>query len=557
MVGLLLKNRAALQAAGTGLAAFVLTLLLAGYDERALAGFRQALIAGGVCALLCWLCVRWSVAAMGGALDAAIHRLEEAAHGDLESPIPPVVRARTPTLARAMRRLFRQLHGQFVSIQRLAMFDPVTGLANRTSFRRSVERQLADMPENMVAAMVFIDLDRFKAVNDTLGHGVGDQLLTMVGSRLRAIGDRFTPGGERSAPTIGRLSGDEFTLFFPTLMQSTDAGPIAEAILATLSAPFDLAGRDVRIGASIGIAIHPDHGTMLSDLMRSADTAMYHAKNAGRGRAEYFSDTLADQIAERAQLEADLRDALDRDQFSLVFQPQVAIGTRRVVAAEALLRWRHPSGEDWLPGAFLPRAEESGLIVDIGDWVIASVAETIHRWSAIGVDHRLAVNISRRELDHAEFFRRLHAAMQAADAPAHLLELEITETLAMHCSDAVVAAIAALRADGATIAIDDFGTGYSNILRLRALPIDRVKIDRSLIEAVATDREARSIVQSLVGLIHGLGLEAVAEGVESATQADVLRVIGCDVIQGYAVARPMTEDAFLDWSDAGRERLRA
>jgi len=201
-----------------------------------------------------------------------------------------------------------------------------------------------------------------------------------------------------------------------------------------------------------------------------------------------------------------------------------------------------------MPGTFIQRAEETGLIVEIGEWVVESVAETISRWGRLGIQQRLAVNISPRQLDHASFFRKLREAMLAANAPAHLLELEITETLAMHCSSEVLEAIALLRHDGATIAIDDFGTGYSNIARLRKLPIDRIKLDRSLIEHVANSAEARTIAQALIGLIHGLNCEAVAEGIESEDQATVLRVIGCDILQGYAVATPMEEDAFLEWA---------
>jgi EAL domain-containing protein (putative c-di-GMP-specific phosphodiesterase class I) len=213
-----------------------------------------------------------------------------------------------------------------------------------------------------------------------------------------------------------------------------------------------------------------------------------------------------------------------------------------------LLRWRHPRDGLRLPGSFIQRAEETGLIVEIGEWVIRTVAETIARWGRMGIEQRLAINISPRQLDHASFFRRLRAAMLAANAPARLLELEITETLAMHCSAEVIEAITLFRADGATIAIDDFGTGYSNLARLRDLPVDRVKLDRSLIEHIADNTEARTIAHAVVGLIHGIGCEAVAEGIESQAQADVLRVIGCDVIQGYAIAAPMDEEAFISWS---------
>jgi EAL domain-containing protein (putative c-di-GMP-specific phosphodiesterase class I) len=325
-----------------------------------------------------------------------------------------------------------------------------------------------------------------------------------------------------------------------------------------LSEAFDLHGTEVLIGASVGIALRPDHGVNLTDLMRAADAAMYHAKASGRGRAEHFTEALAAQIADRAQLESELREAIEHDQFALVFQPQVSLPEGRIVAAEALLRWRHPQHGLRLPGSFIARAEETGLIVEIGEWVIATVAATIERWGRMGIEQRLAVNISPRQLDHAGFFRKLREAMHVANAPARLLELEITETLAMHCSEEVVEAISALRADGATIAIDDFGTGYSNLARLRHLPVDRVKLDASLIAHIADNVEARTIAHAVIGLIHGLGCEAVGEGIETEAQADVLRVIGCDVIQGYAVAEPMDEDAFIAWSQRDdRVALRA
>ncbi|HWK35256.1 putative bifunctional diguanylate cyclase/phosphodiesterase [Sphingomonas sp.] len=542
-----LKSRAIAFAMCAGAMVFILALVATSGGRIDGSGAARALIPAIVCAAMCWAYAERTIGLPAAAIDAAIARLASAGNGDLESDVPPEVTELVPPLAEAMRGLFGQLHTHIENVQRLAMFDPVTGLANRTNFRRSVERTLAGLEPGATAAIFFIDLDRFKVVNDTLGHATGDQLLAMVANRLRAVAERFAPRDTLPLPLIGRLAGDEFTLFFPALASAGDADRIGRGILFALGEPFGLADQEIAIGASIGIAMRPEHGTTLTDLMRSADAAMYHAKESGRGRAEHFTERLAGEIAERAQLEADLRDAIDGDQFTLVFQPQVAIGQGRIVAAEALLRWRHPSGEMRLPGNFLRRAEETGLIVEIGDWVVANVADTIARWGALGIDARLAVNISAREIDHASFFRRLREAMVAANAPAALLELELTETLAMHCSDEVLDAIKALRADGATVAIDDFGTGYSNLPRLRHLPVDRIKLDRSLTEHVATQANTRAIAQAVISLVHGLGFEAVAEGIEEDVQANVLRVLGCDVIQGYAVAPPMDERAFLAW----------
>ncbi len=546
-----LKGRAITFALCAGAVVFILAVLATSQGALSLDNMTRALAPAIVCAVFSWAAAERAVGTTASALDAAIERIAEAARGDLESPVPPEVGVVVPHLAQAMDGLFQQVAANLDSVHRLAMYDPVTNLPNRTHFRRVAERQLSEMPRGDVAALLFIDLDRFKAVNDTMGHATGDVLLGMVANRLRAVADSVTAGGGIGKPLIGRLAGDEFTMLFPKLDDANQAARIARGVLYALTEAFDLAGADVEIGASIGIALRPAHGTTLHDLMCAADAAMYHAKAGGRGRAEHFSDELAAQLTDRAQLEIDLRNAIDRGQFTLVYQPQMALTDGRIVAAEALLRWHHPSEGIKLPASFLQRAEETGLIVEIGEWVSAEVARTIRRWADAGIEQRLAINISQRQLDHAMFFRRLRDAMHAAGAPARLLELEITETLAMHCSNDVIEAIAALRADGATITIDDYGTGNSSVARLRTLPIDRIKLDASLIEHIASRAEARQIAQSMIGLIHGLGCEAVAEGIETVDQAQILRIIGCDVVQGFALAAPMAEDTLIAWSRSG------
>jgi len=557
MEGVSLKSRAIMFAMCAGAVAFILALVATSSGQNGVTSVARALIPAVVCAVMCWASAERAIAGTASAVDAAIARLTRAAHGDLDSEIPPEIAENVPQLAAAMNGLFLQLGANLDSVHRLAMFDPVTALPNRTNFRRTCERALTDMLPGAGAALFFIDLDRFKTVNDTMGHAMGDMLLGMVANRLRAVADRVSSEIGVSPPLIGRLAGDEFTMFFHGVADPAEAARIGRSVLFALSEPFDLVGNDVEIGASIGMALRPEHGENLTDLMRAADAAMYHAKANGRGRAEHFTDELAGKIADRVQLEGELREAIEEGQFTLVFQPQIAVWGGEIVAAEALIRWRHPRDGLRLPGSFIQRAEETGLIVEIGEWVIGTVAETIARWGRIGIEQRLAINISPRQLDHASFFRRLREAMRAANAPARLLELEITETLAMHCSDEVIEAIGLLRADGATIAIDDFGTGYSNLARLRDLPVDRVKLDRSLIEHIVENAEARTIAHAVVGLIHGIGCEAVAEGIETEAQADVMRVIGCDVIQGYAIAAPMDEDAFIAWSRREDRQLAA
>ena len=540
-------------AVAAGLVAFLLALCFSGSRDVRFADVRGAAIPGIICGLLCWLAARRSFAAIGAALDAAIARLAQAANGDLRSPVPHEVKRRAPRLARAMERLFGQLNSNLENVQRLAMVDPVTGLANRIGFRRNCEHVLADMSDSRRAAMFFIDLDRFKQVNDTLGHAEGDMLLSLVANRLCAVAGRFA-GNEGFSPLVGRIAGDEFTLFYPDIVDAAEADRVGRAILGAFDMPFTLTDQPVQVGASVGVAIYPGHGVTLNELMRAADAAMYHAKAHGRGRVELFGDRLAGTIAGRAQMESDLREALDQGQFALVFQPQVNARTGAVVGAEALLRWLHPDGLR-MPLEFIQRAEESGLIVEIGEWVTQQVAQTIRRWHVAGMTQRLGVNISARQLDHATFFLGLRKALRDADAPAALLELELTETLAMNCSDEVLDAIAALRGDGASVAIDDFGTGYSNMARLQRLPVDRIKLDRTLIVDIAERAETRAIAQAVIALIHGIGCEAVAEAIETPAQAETLRIIGCDILQGYAIAEPMPEDHFLEWMGRSEEQV--
>ncbi len=550
-----LRRRAFLFALGAGAIAFVLAVLATSSGDLALASAGPALIPAVVCAVFCWAAAERAVAGTAAAIDSAIIRLVGATGGDLSSPIPREVGDTVPQLSAAMATLFRQLSVNLADIEWLALYDSVTGLPNRAYFRRMCEQALAAMPDDQPGTLLFIDLDRFKAVNDTRGHAAGDMLLAQVAQRLRIAADGAAAVHQIGAPLVGRLAGDEFTIFLPGLPDAA-AGGVARDVLATLIRPFDVGGAQACVGASIGIANRPGPSATLTEMMKAADVAMYHAKEQGRGRVEAFTPTLAAALASRERIDADLRAAVDAREFALVFQPQVSARDGQVVAAEALLRWRHPVDGLRHAGSFIERAEDNGLIVEIGRWEVDEIARTIAGWAKSGVTHRLSVNVGARQLDHAGFIADLRGAMREAGAPPMLLELEIGETLAMHCSDAALAAISALRAEGARIAIDDFGTGYSNIGRLRELPVDRVKLNRSLIEPLAARREARTVAHAAIGLIHALGHEAVASGVEHPDQAEVLRVIGCDTLQGHAVAAPMGETALLRWvTDREPQRL--
>jgi diguanylate cyclase (GGDEF)-like protein len=546
MQGVTLKSRAAAFACAAGALVFILSLVL-GYtpgQEDDLLQVGRALIIAILCGTMSWASARRTIATTATAIDAATDRLLSAAHGDLQSRVPPEICQELPDLSVAMESLFSQVRTNLDHVQTLALFDQITGLANRTSFCRQVERLLAEREDNGIATLFFIDLDGFKGVNDTLGHAAGDQLLARVAGRLREVvmAQVSTGGGDA---VIGRLAGDEFTMFFPHLSGPAAAHRIARAIQFALGERFDLGSQHVELGASIGIACYPDHGTTLADLLRAADIAMYHAKRQGRGRAEIYTDALALEAEDRAELERDLLRGLERDEFLLEFQPQIDVATGRAVTAEALVRWAHPERQLVMPGAFVPIAEESGSIVALGDWVMGRVCQTAARWSQAGISQRIAINISTRELAQADFFLRLRHAIATHGARPSMLELEITESLAMEMEPRVLEQLRALRRDGVRIAIDDFGTGYSNLARLKELPVDRVKIDRSLVRDIATSAEARTICSAVVGLIQGLGMEVVVEGIESEAQMDVLRVIGCTLFQGYHLARPAGEQTYL------------
>lgn len=504
------------------------------------------------CALIVYRVIRQEIRL----IDEATNRLKAAAEGDFQTPIAPALHAARPDLAAAMESLFRQTHATLDHIESLAHYDMVTGLASRSSFCAQVEALLDGQERAGPAVMLFIDLDRFKAVNDTMGHAAGDHILRQVAERLRQVVTVQFPGATDAI--IGRYAGDEFTIFLPHIPPESSALWIARAVHYALDEAFDIAGTQVSIGASIGVAYYPEHGATLAMLLRSADQAMYDAKHNGRGQVRLYSEDLALRIAGRAELERDLRLALERDEFFLEFQPQVDLSVERVTCAEALVRWTHPLRGRVMPDKFVGLAEETGLIVDLGDWILNHVCQTAARWAMAGVDQRLSINISRRELAQPDFFLRLEQAMERHGTPSEMLELELSETLMMKLRNETSAALVNLRARGVSIAIDDFGTGFSNLAQLRDLPIDRVKIDRSLVRDIAVSVEARTICSAIVGLVSGLGLEIVVEGIENEQQIDLLRVMGCTVFQGFHLCRPVPEMVYLErFSDLGTAAARA
>ena len=531
-----------------GVASFLFSLIaflyITSFNEQIVA----SIVAGAFCLLVSYIASERPNSESARALTALGDRLLAVEQGDLTSPTPRIVRDNMPKLATAVDSLFAEVRASIENAHALGMYDPVTSLPNRLHFRAEADKMLAARAAETNSAMLFVDLDRFKNVNDSLGHARGDQLLIMVANRLRVVVTAELGDSRIQRPLLARLAGDEFTIFFPEITDVADAERAARRIALAISEPFELHGHSIDIGASVGVAISPDHGTAIEGLMRAADIAMYRAKQQGGGRYCLFSEELAEEHQCKIDTEAALSEAVQRGEFVLALQPQLSFATGEVSGAEALLRWNHPRDGLRLPGTFIPVAEQTGIIADIGDWVVAEVASMLAEWKAQGSKRRLSFNVSPRQLDRADFLPRMRATFAEAGVPLTLVELEFTETAAMECSEAALDEIASLRRDGLTIAIDDFGTGYSNIARLRSMPLDRVKLDQSLIADIETSEKARVVVTAVIQLIKGVGAEIVAEAVETVAQADILRAMGCDTVQGFVFASPMFEEEFLSWT---------
>ena len=544
----------AILSGAAGVASFLFSLAaflyITEFDKQIVA----SIVAGAFCLLISYIASERPNSESARALTALAERLLAVEDGDFTSPAPALLRETNPKLAAAVDSLFEEVRASIENAHALGMYDPVTSLPNRLHFRSETDKMLS-AANGVQSAMLFVDLDRFKAVNDCLGHARGDQLLVMVANRLRVvvtaeIGDSALP-----RPLLARLAGDEFTLFFPEIEGMAEIEMISRRIALAISEPFELQGHSIDIGASIGVAVSPDHGSTVEGLMRAADLAMYRAKARGGGQHCLFSDELKREHQLRTETEQALSDVVPRGQLRLALQPQMSLTTGETTGVEALLRWQHPRDGIRAPATFIPIAEQTGMIGEIGDWVMDQVAIILSGWRRQGINRRLSFNISPRQLDRVDFFTRLRHIFDAHDVPLTMIELEFTETAAMQCAESDLAEIAALRAEGASIAIDDFGTGYSNLARLRSMPLDRVKLDQSLIAEIETSEKARVVVQAVIHLIKGVGCEIVAEAVENSAQADLLRAMGCDTVQGYVFAEPMFEDEFEAWlANADRKR---
>ncbi len=417
----------------------------------------------------------------------------------------------------------------------LAYYDALTGLPNRALLRDRIEQSLAHAQRiQQYGALMFLDLDNFKQINDARGHSVGDQLLCEVARRLQAL--------LRAEDTVARLGGDEFVLLVNELGQESDASAraamaVAEKVRAALDQPYQIGGASYASTGSIGISIFPKGAQQVDDLLREADTAMYRAKGAGRNRVAFFELVMQHEVEERLALEQDLKEAIARGELELHVQGQVNVRGEEM-AGEVLLRWRHHLRGLVPPARFIPLAEESGLIHVIGDWVIAQTCEALASMRAAGLQQSLSVNVSARQFRHERFTESVREILQRTGAPAQHLVFEVTESLFIQDWEQVLARMFELVKLGIRFSIDDFGTGYSSLAYLQRLPLFEIKIDRSFVRDVPHDVSDTAIVNSILSMARHLGLEVVAEGVEKQAQADFLLAHHCDRLQGYLYAQP-------------------
>ncbi len=443
-------------------------------------------------------------------------------------------------------------------IARLAYFDSLTGLPNRHAFLERVVSELHRVGESgNKLAVLFMDLDGFKNINDTMGHAAGDVILQRVAKRLRHSlrpGDILARTDEASehgaidasdstqtgiSTEIARLGGDEFTALIMNIDDPQAAMAIAARISDSMRRPFKLEGRDITLTASIGIAMYPDDGRDGATLLKHADTAMYHAKSTGRNNVQLYSATLTSDLVERVNLENALSEALDRNQFHLLYQPQIDAATGRMTSVEALIRWTHPERGAIPPLKFIPVAEQTGLIEKIGDWVLRTACADAAKWQSQGHAVRVAVNISPVQLQAADIAPRILSILAAAKLDGQWLELEVTEGVLIEHADHARTALSQLRDHGVHITLDDFGTGFSSLTYLTTMPISHIKIDRSFVARLQEGGESAAVVRAVLAMAKGLKLKATAEGVETASQARTLLAMACDNLQGFHFARPM------------------
>ncbi|MCX7284880.1 MAG: EAL domain-containing protein, partial [Novosphingobium sp.] len=446
-----------------------------------------------------------------------------------------------PDVRKVLVDLAARVQQRVDDLREAAHFDELTGLCNRAHFQKRVEPYISALPTKKPVALFFIDLDGFKAINDTLGHLVGDSLLRAAADRLELAvrRDATQTFHEGAFELLARLGGDEFVFFIAHPDVATLAPRIASRIVRALGEPFEIGAHSLCIGGSVGIAQSPQDGGDYATLLRAADAAMYNAKRSGRGRFEIFDASLDEEARATAVLEQELRDAANRGSFELYYQPLYDLRTKSFDMAEALIRWPHPSRGLLLPRHFMHLADRTGMVPTIGEWVIGEAVMRIAEFERTGMPLQISINISPTHLERIDFISTVKFALNRWKVAPHLLQIEVTEEVALRDPELAADRLRRLSDLGVAIAIDDFGTGYSNLSLLTTLPISRLKIDKALLKDLTLKPEARVLVQTILSMANSLGLHTVAEGVETEAQIELLSAMGCDLVQGFFTARPM------------------
>lgn len=434
------------------------------------------------------------------------------------------------------------LHHAQQKIQQLAFYDPLTELPNRRLLQDRLHQAMARARrENGFIALLYLDLDKFKTVNDTLGHNAGDELLKITAQKLN--------NNVREMDTVARLGGDEFTILLTDLSDFTVATHVAQKIIAELSTPVELENQQVIATTSIGITLFPQDGNTMEQLLQNADTAMYHAKAEGRNNFQFYTQEMNDQLQTQIQLQQQLREAIKNQEFELFYQPQLDIISHQVIGMEALIRWKHPEKGFVPPGVFIPQAEESGLITEIGNWVIQQAGIDMQKLIQAGyADLRIAINISAQQFQNSQqLIENIQKTLSVNNLQPGHIEVEVTESMLMEDIDTTIAVLHQLHKLGIQLAIDDFGTGYSSLNYLKRFPVDTLKVDQSFVQDVCSDQAAAAIATTIITLGHELGMTVLAEGVEEQDQQAFLHQQGCDQVQGYLFSRPVPFSELLEY----------
>jgi len=436
-------------------------------------------------------------------------------------------------------------------IRRLAYYDPLTGLPNRLLFSEQLGKAISQAARHgRHVAIMFIDLDNFKRVNDTLGHKAGDELLRLASARLASVlraQDSLSRNTVDAGSThsIARLGGDEFIVQLTDVQRADDAAMVAQRLVDALNEPVTLQGTEVFVGGSVGVAMYPDDGADIDTLLMNADTAMYRAKAAGRGGFQLYDRSMNALALERLRMETRLRRALERNEFVLHYQPRVDVVTGRIVGAEALIRWQHPERGLLPPAEFIPLVEDAGLVIPIGEWAIQTVCAQSAAWTREGLDAvPVAVNLASTHLKERDLPALVARALEVHGVPATCLEIEVTESILLAEPELSISIAQQLATMGVQLSIDDFGTGYSSLAYLKKLPIAALKIDRSFVRDLVTDPDDEAIVTAIIALAHSLKLKVVAEGVETPAQLAFLQAVACDEYQGFLTSRAVSPDEF-------------